>query len=74
MDVFDPYHICNHTDQEGRYAYKVRIRFVVIYQLTDRLRRVQYQPNMMYVFPLFTFVQTGSNHIFSSEYTHAAIF
>ncbi|KAG6330957.1 hypothetical protein ID866_8130 [Astraeus odoratus] len=21
MDVFDPYHICNHSDQEGRYAY-----------------------------------------------------
>ena len=24
MDVFDSYHICNHTDEEGRYAYKVR--------------------------------------------------
>ncbi|KAG1733641.1 uncharacterized protein EDB91DRAFT_1238569 [Suillus paluster] len=23
MDVFDPYHICNHSDAEGRYAYKV---------------------------------------------------
>ncbi|KAI0058214.1 UPF0061-domain-containing protein [Artomyces pyxidatus] len=22
MDVFDPMHICNHTDAEGRYAYK----------------------------------------------------
>ncbi|KAJ7475769.1 hypothetical protein FB451DRAFT_1244693 [Mycena latifolia] len=22
MDVFDPYHICNHTDEEGRYAYR----------------------------------------------------
>ncbi|OBZ72114.1 hypothetical protein A0H81_07825 [Grifola frondosa] len=22
MDVFDPYHICNHSDQEGRYSYK----------------------------------------------------
>jgi len=21
MDVFDPYHICNHSDSEGRYAY-----------------------------------------------------
>ncbi|KIK17648.1 hypothetical protein PISMIDRAFT_685106 [Pisolithus microcarpus 441] len=21
MDVFDPHHICNHSDQEGRYAY-----------------------------------------------------
>ena len=24
MDVFDPAHICNHTDETGRYAYKVR--------------------------------------------------
>jgi hypothetical protein len=23
MDIFDPIHVCNHTDQEGRYAYKV---------------------------------------------------
>lgn len=23
MDVFDPFHICNHTDEEGRYAYRV---------------------------------------------------
>jgi Protein adenylyltransferase SelO len=23
MDIFDPAHICNHSDQEGRYAYKV---------------------------------------------------
>ena len=23
MDVFDQYHICNHSDEEGRYAYKV---------------------------------------------------
>src|SRR5262245_28034982 len=23
MDVFDPFHICNHTDESGRYAYKV---------------------------------------------------
>ncbi|KAH9919349.1 hypothetical protein B0H21DRAFT_702205 [Amylocystis lapponica] len=26
MDVFDSFHICNHTDGEGRYAYKVRIQ------------------------------------------------
>lgn len=24
MDVFDPLHICNHSDDGGRYAYKVR--------------------------------------------------
>lgn len=23
MDVFDPMHVCNHSDQGGRYAYKV---------------------------------------------------
>lgn len=23
MDIFDPMHICNHSDEEGRYAYKV---------------------------------------------------
>ena len=23
MDIFDPMHVCNHTDEEGRYAYKV---------------------------------------------------
>lgn len=23
MDVFDPYHICNHSDGEGRYSYQV---------------------------------------------------
>ncbi|KAJ7707800.1 UPF0061-domain-containing protein [Mycena rosella] len=22
MDVFDPFHVCNHTDEEGRYAYR----------------------------------------------------
>lgn len=22
MDVFDPYHICNHSDGEGRYNYQ----------------------------------------------------
>ena len=25
MDIFDPMHVCNHTDQEGRYAYKVNL-------------------------------------------------
>src|SRR6266852_2727499 len=25
MDIFDPMHVCNHTDQEGRYAYKVTL-------------------------------------------------
>ena len=23
MDVFDSFHVCNHTDEEGRYAYRV---------------------------------------------------
>lgn len=25
MDVFDRGHICNHTDETGRYAYKVNL-------------------------------------------------
>ncbi|KIM92020.1 hypothetical protein PILCRDRAFT_57074, partial [Piloderma croceum F 1598] len=29
MDVFDPYHICNHTDQEGRYAYKYQPNMII---------------------------------------------
>ncbi|KAH7884535.1 hypothetical protein F5I97DRAFT_2037881 [Phlebopus sp. FC_14] len=29
MDVFDSYHICNHTDQEGRYAYKFQPNMIV---------------------------------------------
>ncbi len=23
MDIFDPMHVCNHTDEQGRYAYNV---------------------------------------------------
>ncbi|KII92528.1 hypothetical protein PLICRDRAFT_37296 [Plicaturopsis crispa FD-325 SS-3] len=29
MDVFDPWHICNHTDAEGRYAYKHQPTMIV---------------------------------------------
>ncbi|KAH9945264.1 uncharacterized protein BXZ73DRAFT_96251 [Epithele typhae] len=29
MDVFDPWHICNHTDAEGRYAYKYQPSSIV---------------------------------------------
>ncbi|KAG0705687.1 hypothetical protein DFH29DRAFT_996562 [Suillus ampliporus] len=29
MDVFDPYHICNHSDGEGRYAYKYQPNMIV---------------------------------------------
>ncbi|OCH95411.1 UPF0061-domain-containing protein [Obba rivulosa] len=29
MDVFDPWHICNHTDEEGRYAYKAQPTMIV---------------------------------------------
>jgi len=32
MDIFDPMHVCNHTDQEGRYAYKVT--FLQCYSVT----------------------------------------
>ncbi|KAH9481619.1 Protein adenylyltransferase SelO, mitochondrial [Psilocybe cubensis] len=29
MDVFDPQHICNHTDESGRYAYKYQPNMIV---------------------------------------------
>ncbi|KAG6374471.1 hypothetical protein JVT61DRAFT_4514 [Boletus reticuloceps] len=29
MDVFDPYHICNHSDSEGRYAYMHQPNMIV---------------------------------------------
>ncbi|KAF9048545.1 hypothetical protein BJ165DRAFT_1460470 [Panaeolus papilionaceus] len=29
MDVFDPFHICNHTDESGRYAYKYQPNMIV---------------------------------------------
>ncbi|KAI0635681.1 UPF0061-domain-containing protein [Trametes polyzona] len=29
MDVFDPFHICNHSDNEGRYAYKYQPSMII---------------------------------------------
>ncbi|KAF9223852.1 UPF0061-domain-containing protein [Gyrodon lividus] len=29
MDVFDPYHICNHSDSEGRYAYQYQPNMII---------------------------------------------
>lgn len=29
MDIFDPMHVCNHTDQEGRYAYKLQPEMIL---------------------------------------------
>ncbi|KAI0303734.1 UPF0061-domain-containing protein [Multifurca ochricompacta] len=29
MDIFDPMHICNHTDEEGRYAYKFQPEMIL---------------------------------------------
>ncbi|PIL29792.1 hypothetical protein GSI_07998 [Ganoderma sinense ZZ0214-1] len=29
MDVFDPWHICNHSDQEGRYMYKFQPGMII---------------------------------------------
>ncbi|KAI1797378.1 hypothetical protein LXA43DRAFT_969349 [Ganoderma leucocontextum] len=29
MDVFDPWHICNHSDQEGRYSYKYQPGMII---------------------------------------------
>jgi hypothetical protein len=46
MDVYEENHICNHTDAEGRYSYKVRL--ILVYpgsQFKSRSR--QYQPTMM---------------------------
>jgi len=37
MDVFDSWHICNHTDEEGRYSYKASSNFLCVdpnYSLT----------------------------------------
>ena len=39
MDVYDPAHICNHSDDSGRYAFKVSssqsLRFRVANWITD---------------------------------------
>ncbi|EAU85523.1 hypothetical protein CC1G_06424 [Coprinopsis cinerea okayama7 len=37
MDVFDPLHICNHTDEGGRYAYKYQPN-MIIYALRALLK------------------------------------
>jgi uncharacterized protein YdiU (UPF0061 family) len=29
MDVFDPNHICNHTDESGRYSYKYQPNMII---------------------------------------------
>ncbi|KAJ7593070.1 hypothetical protein C8J56DRAFT_1013273 [Mycena floridula] len=29
MDVFDPFHICNHTDESGRYAYRYQPNMII---------------------------------------------
>ncbi|KAK7454625.1 hypothetical protein VKT23_011378 [Stygiomarasmius scandens] len=29
MDVFDPFHICNHTDEGGRYAYRYQPNMII---------------------------------------------
>lgn len=33
MDIYDPMHICNHTDQEGRYAYKFQPTMMFVFFL-----------------------------------------
>jgi serine/tyrosine/threonine adenylyltransferase len=35
MDVFDPAHICNHSDDGGRYSFKVRSKSVQPISLTQ---------------------------------------
>ncbi|KAI0768074.1 hypothetical protein BD413DRAFT_137978 [Trametes elegans] len=46
MDVFDSFHICNHSDNEGRYAYKVCSSRRRIAHLAD-VAVSQYQPSMI---------------------------
>ncbi|KAG6819356.1 hypothetical protein H0H93_012571 [Arthromyces matolae] len=29
MDIFDPFHICNHSDESGRYAYKYQPNMII---------------------------------------------
>ena len=40
MDVFDSGHICNHTDEEGRYAYKVSLSLAHSFEDRNQSRRV----------------------------------
>lgn len=50
MDIFDARHICNHTDEEGRYSYNVS--FTLMYRfsaLFDLWVSHQRQPEMVYV-------------------------
>lgn len=35
MDVYDTMHICNHSDEEGRYAYKVGLFDLCFFSLTN---------------------------------------
>ena len=55
MDIFDPNRICNHSDQEGRYVYKVT--FLQCYSVVVLIPfLIQLQPEMMLVLlptPLF---------------------
>ena len=37
MDIFDPMHVCNHTDEEGRYAYEVAFPLLLHRRLVNAL-------------------------------------
>ncbi|KAI6018072.1 hypothetical protein PISMIDRAFT_571961 [Pisolithus microcarpus 441] len=44
MYAFDPHHICNHSDQEGQYAYNVSLVFSV--GPVTQIKKVQTNPGM----------------------------
>ena len=47
MDIFDRMHVCNHTDQGGRYAYRVRISKTPLSTFVLTPWFPQFQPEMM---------------------------
>jgi hypothetical protein len=49
MDIFDRMHVCNHTDEEGRYAYKVGISKTPLPPIVLTPWLPQFQPEMMWV-------------------------
>lgn len=50
MDVFDPYHICNHSDAEGRYAYMVRqMTPLRVYRLIDFLESTKHDVSTFFL-------------------------
>lgn len=56
MDVFDPFHICNHTDEGGRYAYRVSIitpLHLLVFCLTRGSVSAKYDVRSLWIFQSF---------------------